>query len=119
MYRRRLGHTMIYFVKWPMDEEQVVTLYAIGDKSLKTSEISKMLYDDMEICGYPIRNIVLEKDWYYFPHINTANYLAGWYRDVEALQGNLNTFLCWRGFKFLVIWRKPLLIQKNIIDKYF
>ncbi len=118
MYRRRLGHTMIYFVKWPMDEEQVVTLYAIGDKKLKTSEITKMLYDDMELCGYPIRNIVLEKDWYYFPHVNTANYLAGWYKDVEALQGNLNTFYAGEVLSFGDM-EETSAYSKNIIDKYF
>ncbi len=118
MYRRRLGHTMIYFVKWPKNEEQVVTLYAIGDKNLKTSEITKMLYDDMELCGYPINNIILEKDWYYFPHINTANYLNGWYKDVEAIQGKMNTFYAGEVLSFGDM-EETSAYSKNIVDKYF
>ena len=39
-----------------------------------------------------VLEIINEKDWYYFPHVGTEDYQAGWYDKVEAMQGRRNTY---------------------------
>ena len=38
------------------------------------------------------RMTVIGDDWYYFPHVSSADYADGWYDKVEALQGERNTY---------------------------
>ena len=47
---------------------------------------------DMEKSGLPVEKIERIDDWYYFPHVSSEDYAAGWYDKVEALQGEKNTF---------------------------
>jgi hypothetical protein len=36
--------------------------------------------------------VIDEGDWYYFPHMLTEDYAAGWYDEVEAMQGKYDTY---------------------------
>jgi Zn-dependent oligopeptidase len=42
--------------------------------------------------GNPASEVVNEKSWYYFPHVFSEDYAAGWYDKVEAMQGTNGTY---------------------------
>ena len=42
--------------------------------------------------GNPAKEVIEERSWYYFPHVFTEDYAAGWYDDVEAMQDKYDTF---------------------------
>ena len=96
MRPERLGHVMVYYHRWADDPHQIITTYLLRnhpDYADKTQEeCRQMVLDDMETFGHPVEKIVEEQTWYYFPHVSSEDYKAGWYEKVEGMQGRLNTF---------------------------
>ena len=92
----RLGHVMVYYHRWADDPHQIITTYLLRnhpDYADKTQEeCRQMVLDDMETFGHPVEKIIEEQTWYYFPHVSSEDYKAGWYEKVEGMQGRRNTF---------------------------
>ena len=96
MQKERLGHLMVYYRRWKDTKDQVITTYALR-KHKDTAEIPydecrKMVLDDLKIMKNPASNVVNEWSVYYFPHVFSKDYAAGWYEKVEAMQGKYDTF---------------------------
>lgn len=96
MVPKRLGHLMVYYRRWRDDKNQVITTYALR-KHKNTAEIpyeecKKTVLEDLKTMHNPASAVVNENSWYYFPHVFTEDYAAGWYDKVEAMQGKYDTF---------------------------
>ena len=96
MTPERLGHLMVYYRRWRDTKDQVITTYALR-KHKDTKEIpyevcKQSVLNDLKIMGNPSSNIVNEQSWYYFPHVFSEDYAAGWYEKVEAMQGKYDTY---------------------------
>lgn len=94
MCRERAGHMMVYYHRWPGEEDQVITAYVLGDpeNGIDTDTCRKYVYEDMKMCGYEVDQMVNEKSWYYLPHLRPEDYKTGWYDEVESWQGKNNTY---------------------------
>ncbi|MBR4164241.1 MAG: FAD-dependent oxidoreductase [Solobacterium sp.] len=96
MTPERLGHLMVYYRRWRDSKDQVITTYALR-KHKDQAEIpyevcKKTVLDDLKTMKNPASNVVNEQSWYYFPHVFTEDYAAGWYDKVEAMQGKYDTY---------------------------
>ena len=96
MTPERYGHLMVYYRRWKDSVDQVITTYALrnhrGKRTYKTSACTKIVLKDLEAMGNAASKVVNEKNWYYFPHVFTEDYAAGWYDKVEAMQGMNGTY---------------------------
>jgi len=96
MTPERVGHLMVYYRRWKDTKDQVITTYALrnhkGEEKYTYDQCKEMVLEDLKVMHNPASNVVLERDWYYFPHIFSEDYAAGWYDDVEAMQGKYNTY---------------------------
>jgi protoporphyrinogen oxidase len=96
MTPERYGHLMVYYRRWKDSVDQVITTYALrnhrGKRTYKTSACKKIVLQDLEAMGNAASKVVNEKNWYYFPHVFTEDYAAGWYDKVEAMQGMNGTY---------------------------
>lgn len=96
MVKERLGHLMVYYRRWRDSKEQVITTYALRKhkdmKEVPYDECRKMVLDDLKTMRNPASNVVNEWSVYYFPHVFSADYAAGWYDKVEAMQGKYDTY---------------------------
>ena len=92
----RLGHLMVYYRRWRDTKDQVITTYALRkhkDKEEIPYDVCKQtVLNDLKIMKNPASNVVNEQSWYYFPHVFSEDYAAGWYDDVEAMQGKYDTY---------------------------
>lgn len=92
----RVGRMMIYYRRWADTLDQVLTTYALRKHSkseeLSYGEVRANVLEDMATCHSPVSAVVNEWSTYYFPHVLTEDYAAGWYDDVEAMQGKYNTY---------------------------
>ena len=92
----RLGHLLVYYCRWNNEPKQAITTYALRtheDMQEMPYEKSKaMVLDDLKTCKNEYERIIAKHSWYYFPHVNSNNYQAGWYDKVEALQGKHLTY---------------------------
>ena len=96
MQKERLGHLMVYYRRWKDTKDQVITTYALrkhkDTKEIPYDECKKMVLEDLKIMKNPASNVVNEWSVYYFPHVFSEDYAAGWYDKVEAMQGKYDTF---------------------------
>ena len=96
MVPEKLGHLMVYYRRWKDDINQVITTYALR-KHKKMEEVPydtcrQMVLDDLKTMRNPASNVVNEWSVYYFPHVFSEDYAAGWYDKVEAMQGKYDTY---------------------------
>ncbi len=96
MVPEKLGHLMVYYRRWRDSVEQVITTYALRKHKDKAEvpydTCRQMVLDDLKTMKNPASNVVNEWSVYYFPHVFSEDYAAGWYDKVEAMQGKYDTF---------------------------
>ena len=106
MVPEKLGHVMVYYRRWKDEPNQPIVSYVLrhhnlinGGKELDYDATKKTVHEDMAKLGAPIQkkedgkpDVIYEFQAYYFPHIYSEDYAAGWYDKVEAMQGKNNTY---------------------------
>jgi len=96
MTPERRGHLMVYYNRWRDDVNQPITTYALrnhkDEKEIPYDVCKKTVLNDLKTMHNPASNVIKEQAWYYFPHIYSEDYKAGWYDEVEAMQGRYNTY---------------------------
>ena len=96
MKKERLGHLMVYYRRWRDSKDQVITTYALrkhkDTKEVPYEECRQMVLDDLKTMHNPATNVVNEWSVYYFPHVFSEDYAAGWYDKVEGMQGKYDTY---------------------------
>ncbi len=105
MVPERLGHVMVYYRRWKNEPDQPIVSYVLrhhktanGGKELDYEQTKQLVYQDMKQLKCPIEekdgkpHVIYEFQAYYFPHVYSEDYAAGWYEKVEAMQGQKNTY---------------------------
>ncbi len=118
----RLGHLMVYYRRWRDTKDQVITTYALR-KHKNTAEIpyedcKKTVLEDLKIMKNPASNVVNEQSWYYFPHVFSEDYAAGWYDKVEAMQGKYDTYYAGEVMSFGDM-DETAEYSRELVDRFF
>ncbi|MDD6258939.1 MAG: FAD-dependent oxidoreductase [Erysipelotrichaceae bacterium] len=96
MTPERYGHLMVYYRRWKDDINQPIVTYVLRNHKDKPEipyeAAQKTVLNDLRTMHNPADKVINEGKWYYFPHIFSEDYAAGWYDDVEAMQGKYNTY---------------------------
>lgn len=105
MVPERMPHVMVYYRRWTGEKDMPIVSYSLrhhktfnGGKELPYEDSAKIISQDMKDLDCPIRvvdgkeQILTRFQSYYFPHVYSEDYAAGWYDKVEAMQGKNNTF---------------------------
>ena len=96
MTPERLGHLMVYYRRWKDTKDQVITTYALRkhkDRAeIPYEDVKKQVLEDLKTMHNPASNVVNEWSVYYFPHVFSDDYKAGWYEKVEGMQDKYDTF---------------------------
>lgn len=105
MVPEKLGHVMVYYRRWEGETDQPIVTYTLrhhktfnGGKELDYEKTKKVVREDMNKVGATIDTTqgkdgeIYEFQTYYFPHVYSEDYAAGWYDKVEAMQGKNNTY---------------------------
>lgn len=96
MTPERLGHLMVYYRRWRDDINQPIVTYTLrkhkGGPELDYEKTKKVVLNDLKEMHNPAEEVINEGKWYYFPHVFSEDYAAGWYDDVEAMQDKYDTF---------------------------
>lgn len=96
MVPERLGHLMVYYRRWADTIDQPYVTYTLrkhaGGEELDYEATKKQVLDDLVLMGNPAEKVIDEGKWYYFPHVLSDDYAAGWYDEVEAMQGKYDTY---------------------------
>ncbi|MCD8306883.1 MAG: FAD-dependent oxidoreductase [Clostridia bacterium] len=93
-----MGHLMVFYHRWPAAEvtEQPLVTFTLrnhdGLEDVPFDVAQTTTIDDMAKAQLPVEVTERIDDWYYFPHVNSEDYAAGWYDKVESMQGRDNTY---------------------------
>ena len=100
-----LGKVMIYYHRWQEPDQPLVSYVLRKHRDpnesieaykarpeLDYNETKEGVKKDMVTLGCPVVKEINEGAWYYFPHVFSEDYAAGWYEKVEAMQGKRNTY---------------------------
>lgn len=116
------GHLMVYYRRWRDDNTQMLTTYALRnhkDKPEIPYETCKQeVLADLETMGNPAEKVHYEKDWYYFPHVDSETYASGWYEKVEAMQGEKNTYYAGEVMSFGDM-DETAEYSRELVDRFF
>ena len=93
----RLGHAMVYYHRWEdLKGNCPSVVYALrnhlGSEDVSYDYTIRTMNEDMEKCGFPVKERLYEQESYYCPHVSPADYAAGWYDKLEEMQGKQNTY---------------------------
>lgn len=118
----RKGHLMVCYERWQDTNDQVLTTYAL--RSHKDSieiprEISKQwVLEDLRTIESPAYKVLNEQSFYYFPHVFSEDYAAGWYERVEDMQGKYNTYYAGEIMSFGDM-EETIRYSKELIARFF
>jgi len=122
MTPQTLGHLMVYYRRWKDTKDQVITTYALrkhkNSKEIPYEECRQMVLDDLKTMHNPASNVVNEWSVYYFPHVFSEDYAAGWYDKVEAMQGKYDTYYAGEVMSFGDM-DETAEYSKELIDRFF
>ena len=122
MTPERLGHLMVYYRRWRDTKDQVITTYALR-KHKNTAEIpydtvKNTVLEDLKTMRNPATNVVNEWSVYYFPHVFSEDYAAGWYDKVEAMQGKYDTYYAGEVMSFGDM-DETAEYSRELVDRFF
>ena len=81
-------------------------------------ELDIYLHSDIEKLGGKINKIIEKTPWKYFPHVKSETLSSGFFDDVEALQGDQNTYYLGEALSFSDV-EHVVEFSFDIIDRYF
>ena len=119
----RLGHAMVYYHRW---EDQVAncpsTVYALrnhmGSEDVPYDKTIDMMMEDMDKCGFPVKERLYEQETYYCPHVSPKDYADGWYDKLEAMQGKQNTWYAGEIISFGDM-EDTCAASKDLVERFF
>ena len=118
----RYGHLMVYYRRWRDTKDQVITTYALRNHQNKPEipyeECRATVLEDLKTLKNPASNVVYEKDWYYFPHVDSETYASGWYEKVEAMQGQLGTYYAGEVMSFGDM-DETIEYSRDLVERFF
>ena len=123
MVPERLGHAMVYYNRWQyLDRDCPATVYALanhtGSPDVDFDTVMTTMDADMKRVGFPIKEKLFAQEVYYCPHVSAADYAAGWYDRLEALQGCKNTYYAGEIISFGDM-EDTCAASKDVIGRFF
>ncbi len=122
MTPERLGHLMVYYRRWRDTKDQVITTYALrkhrDSEEIPYETCKQTVLEDLRTMKNPASNVVNEQSWYYFPHIFSEDYAAGWYDKVEAMQGRYDTYYAGEVMSFGDM-DETAEYSRELVDRFF
>ena len=133
-----LGHGMVFYMRWANEPKQPLVSYVLrkhknpgesveaykARKELDYKKTQQTVLDDLDKLGIaPIKEdgkdkIVYEMQSYYFPHVFSEDYAAGWYEKVEGMQGDNNTYYAGEVMSFGDM-DETIEYSRDLVERFF
>ena len=133
-----LGHGMVFYMRWANEPDQPLVSYVLRKhkdpnesveayktrSELDYAKTQKTVLEDLDKLGIaPVKEngkdkIVYEMQSYYFPHVFSEDYAAGWYEKVEGMQGENNTFYAGEVMSFGDM-DETIEYSRDLVERFF
>ncbi len=112
-----VGHPWGVVKFWP--ETDINLYFSVGGNGVTTEQVHQHIAGDTERMGGDLMRSLRQQKWlHFFPHVRTASMEAGFYRKLEALQGQSNTYYVGGLLAFELI--EPIFhYSENLVNTHF
>jgi predicted NAD/FAD-dependent oxidoreductase len=114
------GQPTIFYSPIPELDDDLFFFYAYGDGATTVDEVQaniRALLDGPKFQAH-IERIVATHHWRYFPHVTCEDMRAGFYEDVEALQGRWNTWYVGELLSFTLV-ELVHRYSRDLVERHF
>ena len=112
----RAGHPMIWYRR--EEDDPLCTVYVLGDGTQTLHQIEQTCAADIERLGGHLREVVATRRWRYFPHVTPEVMAAGYYDELEALQGTRHTYYAGEVMSFATI-EHCIRYSRDLVERFF
>lgn len=115
----RIGHIMVWYYRWQDSfQNDLITVYSLCKKEDSPNKCKNIMEEDLKRLGIAYDNLLMQKRWKYFPHVNCQDLKNGFYKDLDNLQMKKNTIYAGELLEFSNLEHCSQ-FSKYIVDKYF
>ena len=119
MCAERKGHALVWYYRWNEGRNnELITVYSLGDSSMDEKIVKSIVEDDMINLGMKINGLYMHRRWKHFPHVDSETLKGGFYDKLEGLQGKNNTYYGGEIMNFSNI-EKCTSYSKYLVETYF
>ncbi len=116
LFKENKGSLLGWYTRWV--DSNILTFYVIGNPEDREENIEKNLMADIEKLGGKIVKKYHVKKWKYFPHVSPEVMKNGFYKKLEAYQGQNNTYITGEIMNFSSI-ESVVEYSNFLVEKYF
>ncbi len=113
---RKFGHALLWVHRG--GDDPLCTVYVLGDGTMSDDEIERTCASDFERLGGTLDEVVLTRRWRYFPHVSSEAMSAGFYDELEALQGTRRTYYAGEIMSFATI-EQCARYSRDLVSRFF
>ena len=90
----------------------------LGCCEIPYEKVRQQVQDDLKTMHNPAKEVINEWSVYYFPHVFSEDYAAGWYDKVEAMQGKYDTYYAGEVMSFGDM-DETAEYSRELVDRFF
>lgn len=110
------GHVLAWYHRWSGDP--LYTFYVLGSPGWDAEGVRRTCARDVERLGGAIGEVVAQRRWRYFPHVGPADMAAGFYEQLEGLQGVRGTYYGGEVMQFATI-EQCVRYSRALVERHF
>jgi hypothetical protein len=94
------------------------TFYVLGGPGWDAEGVRRTCIRDVARLGGSVGEVVAQKRWRYFPHVGPAEMAAGFYDELEGLQGAGGTYYAGEVMQFATI-EECARYSRALVERHF
>lgn len=110
------GDLVCWYQRW--SEENFFNFYSIAPDRMSEAEVHFRIGDAVRLVGGNLVRVVASENWDYFPSVSAEDLRGGFYRRLEARQGNRHTYYAGEIMNFPSVDLAAAYSDK-LVGKYF
>ena len=112
----RVGEPVFWYQRY-LDSD-LYTFYVFGNRSLSNDDVLKNIERVVKQLGGTLGETENIEYWKFFPHLSPENLRAGFFDELESLQGRNNTFYAGEVMNFSTVTHSAA-YAKNVVERFF
>jgi hypothetical protein len=113
---KRFGHVLLWYHR--DRDDPLRTLYALGDGAMTRDEVARTCAEDLHSLGASLDDVVDSRRWRYFPHVTSEVMAAGFYDELEAMQGTRGTYYAGEVMSFATV-EQCARYSRDLVARFF
>jgi hypothetical protein len=114
--RESIGQPVFAYRRWPASD--TVFFYAFASEPDWERAVRREVASAVEGMGGRLGNPIAARKWRYFPHVQTDDFASGYYRRLEALQGQRRTYYCGEVLAFAAV-ETVVAYARSLVRRHF